>query len=243
MGSKRFKGKLCVYCSERPAITGDHIFAREFFVSDARADLPQVPACDQCNNEKSKLEHYLTAVLPFGGRHPQATENLAELVPGRLEKNQRLAQELRSGMSRFWHVEGHTVSPSIAVPIDPDRLCELFAQIGRGLAWYHWGTYLQGSHTSKAIMLSSAGRSVFDSLFAMNVANRVRESLGKATVTYSGVQAVDPPQLTCWRVQFYGGMALTGDPESPGVVSTEIGVVTGSQNIVHRFLQGGIGET
>jgi uncharacterized BrkB/YihY/UPF0761 family membrane protein len=39
-------------------------------------------------------------VLPFGGRHADATENLVELVPGRLEKN-RLASPARRV---FWSV-------------------------------------------------------------------------------------------------------------------------------------------
>jgi len=74
--SKRFKNKLCVYCLKNPSTpTGDHIFAREFFMQDRRANLPKVPACKHCNNEKSQLEHYLTAVLPFCGRHPDASGN------------------------------------------------------------------------------------------------------------------------------------------------------------------------
>ena len=45
------------------------MFAREFFLTDRRAQFPKLPACETCNNVKSKLEHYLTAVLPFGGRY------------------------------------------------------------------------------------------------------------------------------------------------------------------------------
>jgi hypothetical protein len=43
--SKKFKGKTCAYCGEREAITGDHVFAREFFLPSDRADLPQAPIC------------------------------------------------------------------------------------------------------------------------------------------------------------------------------------------------------
>ncbi len=62
--SKRFRDKPCDYCLTNPSTaTGDHVFAREFFPEAARANLPKVPACESCNNEKSRLEHYLTAVL------------------------------------------------------------------------------------------------------------------------------------------------------------------------------------
>ena len=65
--SKKYKGKLCAYCTNKAAEAGDHVFSREFFLVEDRDDLPQAPICDSCNNAKSKLEHYLTAVLPFTG--------------------------------------------------------------------------------------------------------------------------------------------------------------------------------
>lgn len=232
MSSKRFKGKLCVYCSDRPSVTGDHVFAREFFLPEVRANLPQVPVCDRCNNDKSKLEHYLTALLPFGGRHAHAHENLATQVPGRLAKNQRLAREVIAGRGRIWHLEGGIVQPTMTVPIDPHRTCELFAQIGRGLAWYHWGTYLQPGQISEALFLSNFGREFFARIFSMNAANRVQHNLGKGTVSYSGVQAADTPQLTLWRVHFYGGMVLSGDPQAPNAIATEIAIVIGPKRIV-----------
>lgn len=237
MSSKRFKGKLCTYCSVRLAVTGDHVFAREFFLPEARASLPQVPTCDRCNNNKSKLEHYLTALLPFGGRHAHALENLASQVPGRLAKNQRLARELNSGRGRIWHIEGDILQPTMTVPIDPQRTCELFAQIGRGLAQYHWGTYLQPDQKSEALFLSNFGREFFARLFTMNARNKVQQDLGNATVSYSGVQAIDNPQLTLWRVHFYGGIVLSGDPQAPSTVSTEIAVVTGPKRIVRLLTE------
>lgn len=37
--SKKFKGKKCAYCAERESVTGDHIFAREFFLVAERAEV------------------------------------------------------------------------------------------------------------------------------------------------------------------------------------------------------------
>lgn len=125
----------------------------------------------------------------------------------------------------------------MTVPIDPHRTCELFAQIGRGLAQYHWGTYLQPDHISEALFLSNFGREFFARLFAMNAANRVQQDLGTATVSYSGVQAIDNPQLTLWRIHFYGGMVLSGDPQAPNTISTEIAVVTGPKRIVRLLTE------
>jgi hypothetical protein len=97
--SKKYKGKICVYCQERPSIRqGDHVFSRELFLESERANLIKVPVCDKCNNDKSKYEHYLTSLLPFGGLHVDAKEHMSTLVPQRLERNQKLKRDLGAGM-------------------------------------------------------------------------------------------------------------------------------------------------
>lgn len=237
MSGKRYQNKVCVYCSQRPSVTGDHVFAREFFLPEVRDYLPQVPTCDVCNNEKSKLEHYLTALLPFGARHAHANENLVSLVPRRLAKNLRLARELNAGRGRVWHLENNVIHLALTVPIDPKRTCELFAMIGRGLAWYHWSTYLQPEHTSEALFLSNFGQEYFARMFTKSAANRVQQDLGKGTVSYSGVQALDSPQITLWRLHFYGGIALSGDPQAPDQASNEIAVITGPKRIVSMLTE------
>ena len=64
--SKKFKNKMCVYCGEAKSATADHVFSRELLLKAHRGDLPKVPACESCNHEKSVLEHYVSAILPFG---------------------------------------------------------------------------------------------------------------------------------------------------------------------------------
>ena len=239
MSGKRFKGKTCVYCASRPSATGDHVFAREFFTAGSRGSLPQVPTCDPCNNEKSKLEHYLTAVLPFGGRHAEAHENLKEQVPGRLAKNLRLARELNATRGRTWHLEQGLYRETMTVPLDPEKCHQLFEYIGRGLAWYHWRVYLQPEQTSRALFLSKFGTAYFDRIFTMNAAARVHADLGNGTVNYIGVQAVDRRDLTIWRIKFYGGVAVSGDPNAPEEVATEVAVVTGPTRLVNSLTQRG----
>ena len=67
------------------------MFAREFLLTDRRASFPKLPACETCNNVKSKLEHYLTAVLPFGGQHTD------ELVTSLKWSPRHLAPTVRHG--------------------------------------------------------------------------------------------------------------------------------------------------
>jgi hypothetical protein len=222
--SKRFKGETCVYCSERTAITADHIFAREFFLESARANLPQAPACEPCNNAKSKLELYLTAVLPFGGRHPDALQNLASMVPKRMRGNAKLHRALSHGQA------GH------ALPLEGERLEALMGLIARGLAWHHWEVYLddatQGIHTLSA---TEAGARFYDEhLFKLNSHARVTEDVGNGSFRYEGVQADEDRALTLWRFSIYGGITM-GDGTGSGPLASQIIVITAPKPEIQKL--------
>lgn len=232
VGSKRFKNLDCAYCIERKSVAGDHVFAREFFLPADRGNLPQAPACEECNNKKSALEHYLTALLPFGGRHAQSSDNLNQLVPGRLRKNQKLHRELQSGQMRAALVENGSQVETTALPIREGAIEELFRYVARGLAWHHWGAYILPQTNIEAIALTPHGATLFDRhLFSLNSNNRVLVNLGNGTVIYEGMQGVDTPQISVWRFRMYGGMLLT---EDGGVGSTEIGVLSGASGNLGR---------
>ena len=228
--SKRFKGKPCVYCSDGVAITGDHIFAREFFLASARANLPQAPTCRECNNKKSKLEHYLVTVLPFGARHSHARENLATMVPKRLAKNSKLQRELATGHEHAWLRGRGAYLRSIVVPFHGEKLEALFCLIARGLVWYHWQVYLPGDCFIQTRTVTDAGARYYDErLFKRNSRNRVRGNLGNGTFLYEGAQGVVSPIFTIWRFLVYGGAAFGGDggdERTPAEVSSQIVVIT-----------------
>jgi len=44
-----FRGLPCVYCGA-PATTDDHVIAAKFFLEPQRGNLPEIPACQRCNN-------------------------------------------------------------------------------------------------------------------------------------------------------------------------------------------------
>jgi hypothetical protein len=211
--SKKFKGKLCAYCVKTRATTDDHVFAREFFLVEDRHNLPKAPACGTCNNEKSKLEHYLTAVLPIGGRHPQAVANLLTSVPGRLAKNLKLKEELLASTEPAWLREGTGLyHPTGVFAFDSSKLQGLLKFVGRGLAWHHWKVYLRPEDVVSVMLMTDTASAVFGSMTSnWSSAQRVVENLGNGTVRYVGVQASDPPELTVWTIWMYGGLVLSDD--------------------------------
>jgi len=228
--TKKFKGKLCVYCAERPSGSGDHVFAREFFLPKDRHNLPKVPACSECNEAKSKLEHYLTSVLPFGGRHEGAKANLGTMVPKRLRKNRKLTIRLAEEAVRVWSEEsGKLWVPTMALPIDPASLESLFALIARGLIWYHWRTYLTLEHCVKAFLLTRTKEQLFDQYLLPRAP--VKADLGNGTFVYEGVQGEDCPQLSVWRFSAFGGVKLVGAPKTPNEISSRIGVLTAPTHV------------
>jgi hypothetical protein len=236
--SKRFRGLLCVYCTVRSSQVGDHVFAREFFALRQRDNLPQVPACNQCNTEKSKVEHYLTTVLPFAGRHPDSKQMLTDFVPRRLAKNQALSRKVRSGMQDILIQDSAgNLQPTVSIPIDPDALKEWAAYVARGLLWHHWHVLLDGGGDVEVYSLTQAGEQYFKTILRRPARERVVESLGDGTFRYTGAQAVDNPQMSVWVIEPYGGAMVGGEGEGPNNVSRNVGAFTAPAGTLAHLLR------
>jgi len=212
--SKKFKGEICVYCVNNLSDTGDHIFAKAFFLPNRRKDLPQVPACNRCNSEKAKLENTLTSVLPFGGKHEDACFNL-ENVPKRLAQNARLDRLLAQGRKEVWTEEksGLYVRRMI-LPIEPGSVEKLLEFVVKGLVWLHWKTYL----TTECFVEVGAFLGGEEGLFRDSFSNAspdltVSANLGNDTFLYEGFRDINSPQITAWRLSLYGGLDLACGPE------------------------------
>ena len=229
--SKKFKSKLCVYCAEEPSTSADHVFAREFLLPRHRMNLPKVPACDGCNREKANLEHYLASLLPFGGCHSNARENLETMVPKRLRKNVRLHRALAQGQGAAWGQADTLVVPTMTLPIDSGRFERLFQLIAKGLIWYHWQTYLTAGHFVEVWALTGAGARLFgERLFNLNARARVSANLGNGTFVYQSAQGVDCAQITVWHIWVYGGLHVSDYTGGAAAISSRISVVTGPQS-------------
>ena len=223
---KRFKGKTCVYCAgEGASASADHVFAREFFPVEKRGHLPIVPACNPCNKAKSDLEHYLTAVLPFAGRHVDSTTLLVNDVPRRLEKNQKLYRTLVAGVTKAGKLGGGE-QDDMAVPFDSDKLVSLFAYIARGLVAHHWNVIIPAKYHVEAVLLNPFFEPDYRRLFALNARDRVQGSVGGGAFLYEAAQAVDDPALTMWRFQVFGGIVMAGGEDLPEPASPTIWVTT-----------------
>jgi hypothetical protein len=209
----KFAGETCVYCAKQPATMPDHVFAPKFFVVTQRDDLPQVPACGQCNAEKANLEHHLTAVLLNGGHHAHTSEN--------------------SGVRRNGSGNGRASQTSVSC--EPKKLSALFNMIAKGLAWHHWHVLTDQNAGTWSGILNTDGGGTFDTLLGWNTRARVDESLGDGTFEYIGAQATDNPAMSVWIFSIYDGAPLAEDPEAPNEEVSKIGVLIASKKMIRQF--------
>ena len=230
--SKRYKGKTCAYCAG-VSETADHILAREFVPVPYRSQIPQVPACRRCNAEKSDLEHYLTAVLLFGGRHADASTNLQNDGPKRLAKNQKLCREFGGGSERIWTQEpSGLLVRALAFPIDGEKVERLVGLVARGLMRHHWRVVPGPDCFVDAYSLTPLGEVHFAPYRSMRAKQRVRGDIGNGALIYEGAQGSDNPQISIWEMTLLGGVKMTS-VDGADIIS-RFAVITGPQSIKDR---------
>ena len=231
---KRFKGKTCVYCATAGASeTGDHILAREFVPVAHRSQIPQVPACRRCNKDKSDLEHYLTAVLPFWRAPRRCCRHLQNDGLRRLKRNQKLHRELAIGHSRLWTKEpsGLLVN-ALTVPIDDKKVEKLIEFIARGLMGHHWGVVLGPECFVDVLSHTPPYGALFQRFAEMKARNRVKVDIGDGALVYEGAQGTDNPQMSVWKISILGGVKMTAVNDEDS--TSWFGVMTGPQAIKDR---------
>jgi hypothetical protein len=233
--SKKFKGKLCVYCCDAPSTTKDHIFAREFFLMPRRQHLPTVPACKNCNDQKSQLEHYLASVLPFGGRHADAAENLKTMTPKRLDKNPRVLTALGAAFQiptrRGWERADGLLLPAVGFAFDGQKFEHWIAMLVKGLSWYHWRELVT---PDCVIDVRWGHESVFERLLTMPAARRISENVGAGTFLYEATQGIDSPKVSVWRFSVYGGARFGLSGVALRETGSEVGVLAGPKSMLDR---------
>ncbi len=222
---KGFQNKTCVYCGrEGVSRTADHVIARGFFPEPYRVNIPKVPACVECNNGKSTLEHYVLAVLPLGATHSGSAEYLNSSVKRRLDRNLALRRELGSGWRSRWVKDG--TGPwmeGALVPFRTEILLDLCRYIVLGLAWHHWNLRLAGRVENKVDFFNRPGRDFLERIWSHpDLAHRVERHWGGDIFNYRCARMAGNSLSTVWEFWFFGNVALGGDPRQPGEVVSKI---------------------
>lgn len=245
--SKLYKGKTCVYCAKpEAALTGDHVIARSFFSLDERDNLPQVPTCAPCNNVKSALETYLSALLPQGAQHQGDASSYWTDSRRRIEKNQKLKRDLQAGayISSQIDANGKPISAPM-LPIDASKLLDLAKYIAKGLLFYHWKVIVPEDQVIHCQFMGETGESIFsDMIKSMQSIAADHGSddfiqftgltpLGRQTVTYEGFFVPADAPFSVWRLNFY--RAKLGVPGAQEFTSDLMMLIQGTSGVPAWF--------
>jgi hypothetical protein len=212
--SKKYKGKTCVYCGGLGiSETCDHLLAREFVLERHRPNLPAVPACKACNNAKSKLEKYLTTVLPFGGRHADASENLSTMVAKRLRANPALRSQIERGLEPLWlPTPSGIFQRTSTVVIDAEQINTWVSHLTMGLIWHHWCVIVGGKVEVEPMLATGEGERYLARLFKAKVSRHVpTTSIGGDALIYEGVMGPRTPSAALPRPSSSRRWRLPGD--------------------------------
>ena len=208
-GSRKFKNKPCVYCADGIADTGDHVFPREIFEIEDRGYIPKVPSCTRCNNEKSKLEHYLLTALPFGGTHTNALKSLSVDAARRLNKNKKLKNQLSQEIGYGYVPKGkNELERRMRVPFIGEKLDRFSEYAGRGLLWHHRSCRVPNGYSVAAFTPSPLGLEFVESFFSLNKMHHVKANLGNGTARYKGAISESEEPLSIWAIQLLGGLTV-----------------------------------
>ena len=200
----------------------------------------KAPACEKCNGEKSRAEHYLTAVLPIAGRHAKARTNRKPTAE-RLAKNRPLARHLRTASQPAWirqderdYASQRGSCSSTARASTAPEVCRKRPRMP-----HHWKVYLRARDAVVVLLFPDASSELFHQLICgMRPGARGSEDFGNGTLRYRGVQAAEPPQLTLWTMSLYGGIVLSDDgSRSTGesISCTTWWVITGPKELAETF--------
>ena len=231
--AKGFANHVCVYCGQNTSTpTGDHIIPRSFLLIKDRDNIPKVPACGTCNNEKSKLEHYLATILPFGGNHEQARENLEENVPKRLDRNVKLKRLLKSSMAYDSITLGGDESSRLTLPFDGIKYAEFFTYVAKALCWHYWRCSIPSSHQILSQSLTPEGEVFFQNLSRLESQRTVRGDIGGDAFSYVGKWSDTSPFISVWMFSLYGGLNVCDEQL---LISKYVGVLIAEPGVIDKI--------
>jgi hypothetical protein len=139
---KRRMGR-CAYCGEQRGITRDHVVPRALFGRPSPPNLITVPACDACNNTKSRNDAYLRDLVTcdiYGNQHPVAHQIFQQSVLSAARQNYSvLARAARAAarLEPLYTRGGLYLGTHVSVPLEEERTTSIFMTLVRGLYYDH----------------------------------------------------------------------------------------------------------
>ena len=127
-------------------------------------------------------------------------------------------------------------SKNMVISIEGNYAIELFGYTAKGLAWYHWKTIIAKTSFVFSTTLSNIGERRFNKhFFTLNAKNRITNTVGTNSFSYTGVQYVDDDQITIWLFKIYAGLSMLGGDNEKELINS-IGVLTGPSHLEEKVV-------
>jgi hypothetical protein len=142
---KKEKRKIgvCTYCGEIKLLTRDHVIPLCLFKPPYPQNLITVPACEECNNIKSKNDDYLRDYITidiYGNQNPIAQDIFKNKVLKSFHRNSSilLRDFLTKGQTVPYYSNGGIYLGDLpSVSLDGERIDKTFFNLAQGLFFDH----------------------------------------------------------------------------------------------------------
>ncbi len=226
--SKKYKGKDCAYCGKVGASdTADHVVASSFFLIEDQGNLPKVPSCGPCNNQKSKLEHYVSAAFLAGSQLHEDGRYVRELVVPRLAKNKKQMAEVGFFNPPVWINSDGLPRLALELKVDAAKLLQLMALVVKGLYCFHFQKPLDTRFCPEVFVLPPDKVAASLAPFAQYITHtspRISGDIGNGSFRYEGVRSDAYEAFSIWSMGFHNGIPLHGAGSPPQGIATFLSV-------------------
>ena len=207
--AKKSKKGTCTYCGKLKTLTRDHIIPKCLFPAPLPAVMVTVPACHDCNNEKSKHDDYLRDMLVVDSNTGE-NEIAQEMSLGKVRRSasRNLSAVIRAAKTqgRFQPVHskgGIYLGHAFTFPLEVDRVNHIFSQIVRGLYFRLTKRYLPQDCSFVVRRITAREFNEFwPELEGIGYNGPYR--LGDDIFSCLFIYAAEEPAISQWWLWFYG---------------------------------------
>ena len=211
--TKPKKTGQCVYCGEIKPLTKDHVVAKCLFPRPLPPFMATVPACDDCNAEKSKHDDYLRDMLVVDlntERNKAAQEVLTGKVFRSAETNRSSVIRAAKSRGKFESVYsdgGIYLGRGFSFPIDGERVNHIFSLIVRGLYHHRTKLYLPQDCKFDVRRLSASDfYKTWDEI--QRIGYNGPFGLGEDIFTFIFIYSAEEPAISFWWMWFYDSICV-----------------------------------
>lgn len=202
MSQYRKPPKVCTYCGDDVGSTNDHVVAKSLLQVDHRQQNIWVPSCCKCNNQKARLEDYISAVFLMSMDVPQAIRYSAVR---RLSVNSKYIRSISQSSEPLQvTLDDGSVVPGRSFHIDNRAISDLYRFIATGLYRHHTAKIIDWySLLAVATDYIDGDEEHLERAFLNSDFPKFHGSLGHGSFEYTGTVTDDKLGLSIWKMRLY----------------------------------------